>query len=350
MFIYVGSYTSVDRNGRGKGISVFGSAPVGNPWSHVQTLATYENPSLLRIAPRGRVLYAVHGGRSRVSAFTIGPDGQLAAFGSMASGGENPVDLGFLADGRFLVTANYTSGTVALLRVGPDGMPQDLCQTITLERSGYHTASPLGAMPHGVAISATGNFVLIPSKGLDCIFVFRFDPAGQLVAADVPYASCKAGTGPRHAAFHPSLPILYVVGELGCSVQVFHWDATTGQLHDKQVVSTLPDADIADNLAAEIAVSEDGGSVYASTRGYNSITHFQVDQVTGLLGSVRCTSCLGKEPRLFALAPNGHVLHVANQESDTITSFPVDAAGELGAGCVSAQVASPSSICFGADR
>jgi 6-phosphogluconolactonase len=350
MLIYVGSYTSVDRNGRGKGITVFRSAPVGSPWSHVQTLTTYDNPSLLRIAPGGRVLFAVHGGRTRVSAFSIEPHGQLAAFGSVGSGGENPVDIGFLAEGRFIVAANYTSGTVGLLRVGPDGAPQDPCQIIKLERPGYDRGGPLASMPHGVSISLDGNFVLIPNKGLDCIFVFRFDPAGQLVPADVPYASCKAGTGPRHAAFHPTLPILYVVGELGCSVQVFQWDATTGELRDQQVVSTLPGVAISNNLAAEIAVSKDGCSVYASNRGHNSITHFRVDQVTGLLGPAVYASCLGKEPRLFVLAPDGHALHVANQESDTITSFPLNEAGEIGAGFVSALVASPSSICFGSDR
>jgi 6-phosphogluconolactonase len=350
MLIYVGSYTSDDRNGRGKGITVFRSAPAGNLWRHVQTLTTYDNPSLLRIAPGGHVLYAVHGGRTRVSAFTVEPDGQLAAFGSVGSGGENPVDIGFLAAGRFLVAANYTSGTVGLLRVGPDGAPQDLCQIITLERPGYDAGRPLVSMPHGVAICPDGNFVLIPNKGLDCVFVFRFDPAGQLVPADVPYASCKAGTGPRHAAFHPNLPILYVVGELGCSVQVFHWNAATGALRDEQVVSTLPGVEVGGNLAAEIAVSADGRSVYASNRGHNSIAHFRVSERTGLLGPVMCTCCLGKEPRFFALAPNGRALHVANQESDTITSFPLNEAGEMGAGFVSAHVASPSSICFGNER
>jgi 6-phosphogluconolactonase len=349
MLVYVGSYTSTDRNGRGKGISVFKAGRLGNPWTHVQTLVTYDNPSLLRIAPGGRMLYAVHGGRTRISAFTIEADGQLAVCGSLDSGGENPVDLGFLAGGRFIVTAHYTSGTVALIRVGQNGAPQEVCQIIPLERPGYGTGQQHASMPHGVTICAAGNFVLIPNKGLDCIFIFRFDPAGQLVPAEMPYVSCKAGSGPRHAAFHPKLPIVFVVGELGCSVQVFHWNPTTGELRDMQVVSTLPDVDISSSLAAEIAVSNDARSVYASNRGHNSIAHFRGDEVTGLLGPALCTSCLGKEPRLFALAPSGRVLHVANQESDTIVSFPLNDVGDLGVGFISAHVDSPSSICFGAD-
>jgi 6-phosphogluconolactonase len=131
-------------------------------------------------------------------------------------------------------------------------------------------------------------------------------------------------------------------------VQVFHWNAKTGALRDEQVVSTLPGVEVGENLAAEIAVSADGRSVYASNRGHNSIAHFRVNEWTGLLGHAMCTSCLGKEPRLFALAPSGHVLHVANQESNTITLFPVNEAGEIGVGFASVQVASPSSICFGA--
>jgi 6-phosphogluconolactonase (cycloisomerase 2 family) len=349
VFAYVGSYTSADRNGRGAGISVFCIQAPDVPWRPVQTLASADNPALLRTGPDGTVLYAVHGARTSISAFAVdAPSGRIESRGSQASGGRNPVDLAFVGGGRFLVTANYSSGTVALLPVDPDGGLRPVCQTITVERPGYDFDRAAGAMPHGVTVDGSGRFVLIPSKGLDCVFIFAFDEAGQLLTAAVPYAACNAGSGPRHAVFHPSLPMLYVVGELGSSVQLFGWNAERGSLHEMQTVSTLPATGAPPNAAAEIAISASGRVLYASNRGHDSIVSFPVDEATGLLGEAEWTPCYGKEPRFFVLASDGRTLHVANQESDTIVSFPLDAGGQLGRPAVSAQVGSPSSICFGA--
>ncbi len=348
-FIYVGSYTSADRNGRGAGISVFRAEPPGEPWRHIQTLASADNPSLLRTAPDGKMLYAVHGGRTKISAFAVDPlSGRIAAHGNQESGGQNPVDLGFLGGGRFLVTVNYTSGTVALLPVDENGRLQPACQIITVARPGYaDEQSP--SMPHGVTIDSSGRFVLIPCKGLDSVFVFRFDPAGQLLPAELPYAACKPRSGPRHAVFHPRLPVLYVVGELGSCVQLFGWDAADGSLHEMQIRSTLPDAGAPQSAAAEIAISANGRALYASNRGHDSIACFLADEMTGSLGVANWTPCQGHEPRFFVLAADGRTLHVANQESDTIVSFAVTDSGQLGRPSVSAKVGSPSTICFGAE-
>ena len=348
-FVYVGSYTSADRNGRGSGISVFRAEPPGIPWTYLQTLAAVDNPSLLRIASKGRMLYAVHGGRTTISAFAVDPlNGRIAARGSRQSGGQNPVDIGFLGGDRFLVTANYSSGTVAMLPLDETGGLQPACQVIRVMRRGYRADEQSTSMPHGVTVDRSGNFVLIPCKGLDSVFIFRFDPSGQLLPAQIPFAACKPGSGPRHAVFHPRLPVLYVVGELGSCVQTFRWDAANGSLHEMQIRSSLPDAAAPQSAAAEIAIAGNGRDLYASNRGHDSIVHFQTDEATGSLGSATWTPCHGHEPRFFVLASGGCALHVANQESDTIVSFPLNDAGQLGSPSVSANVGSPSSICFGA--
>ncbi|MGD0472833.1 MAG: lactonase family protein [Candidatus Velthaea sp.] len=348
-FVYVGSYTSADRNGRGSGISVFRAEAVGLPWTHLQTLATIDNPSLLRTASKGRMLYAVHGGRTTISAFAVDPvNGRIAAHGNQQSGGENPVDIGFLGGDRFLVTANYSSGTVAVLPLDETGGLQPACQIIPLARPGYRADEQSPSMPHGVTVDRSGNFVLIPCKGLDSVFIFRFDSSGQLLPAQMPFAACKPGSGPRHAVFHPRLPVLYVVGELGSCVQTFRWDAANGSLQEMQIRSSLPDAAAPQSAAAEIAIAAHGRDLYASNRGHDSIVHFLLDEATGSLGTASWTPCFGHDPRFFALAPDGRALHVANQESDTIVSFPLTDAGQLGNPSVSANVGSPSSICFGA--
>jgi 6-phosphogluconolactonase len=347
MFAYVGGYTTAERDGRAEGITVFRTGRTDAAWVPLQMLATLDNPSLLRIAPGGRTLYAAHGDGTRLSAFAVDPvTGHLAAREAVDCGGVNPVDLGFVGDGRFVVTANYTSGTVGLLPVAADGALLPPCQTLTLRESDDGVAVTAASQPHGVTIDPTGRFVLVPDKGQDKVFVFRFDPAGRLVPAEMPYAACTAGNGPRHAVFHPRMPMLYVVNELGCSVQSFRWMEATGGLDPVQSVSTLPDSPECRGVAAEIAISADGHGLFASTRVHGSIVNFMVDDHTGSLGSPVWTSCQGREPRFFTLSPDGRALHVANQDSDTIVSFAIDKAGHVGAGTVSARVGSPSSICF----
>jgi 6-phosphogluconolactonase len=311
MFAYVGGYTSPARDGRAEGITVFRTACVGEPWVLIQTLRTLANPSLLRIAPNGLMLYAAHGDGTRISAFAVDAvTGHLVERGSAESGGVNPVDLAFVGDGRSVVLANYTSGTVAILPVDNDGTLRPPSQILMLARPGIGTAGPATSMPHGVTIAPGGHFLLIPDKAQDCVFVFRFDPVGRLVPAKIPLFACAPGSGPRHAVFHPHLPMLYVVSELGCSVQLFRWTAATGGFAAVQTVSTLPDLPKSGSSAAEIEISGNGHHLFASNRGDGSIVDFAVDADSGALGSPVWTPCQGKEPRFFTLTPDGSFLHV----------------------------------------
>jgi hypothetical protein len=73
MFAYVGGYTTAERDGRAEGITVFRTGRTDAAWVPLQMLATLDNPSLLRIAPGGRTLYAAHGDGTRLSAFAVDP-------------------------------------------------------------------------------------------------------------------------------------------------------------------------------------------------------------------------------------------------------------------------------------
>jgi 6-phosphogluconolactonase len=336
MLAYVGGYTTADRGGRAPGITVFRLGLPGERWTALQVLDAGENPSLLRFGPGNRTLYAVHGARTDVSAYAVDPaTGLLAPAGRVDSGGVNPVDLGVWPGRSALLAVHYTSGTAAVLPLRPDGAPDGPAQVLPLRRDGH----PGPSMPHGVAFDPSGRFALVPDKGLDCVWAFALGADNQLVPAGL--GVCGPGSGPRHCAFHPTLPILYVVNELGCSVQSFRWQ--DGALDPLQVVSSLPPG--AAGVAAEIAVSPDGRSLYASNRGHDTIAHFAVD-AGGLLGPAACTPCGGAEPRLFALSLDGRVLHVCCQDSHRIVSFPLDAAGRPAAGTVAAEVGSPTALCF----
>jgi 6-phosphogluconolactonase len=166
----------------------------------------------------------------------------------------------------------------------------------------------------------------VPDKGLDRVFVFRFDSAaGRLSPHDPPHVTTRAGAGPRHLAFHPRLPVAYLINEIDSTLTTYAWDAGRGTLEALQILPTLPASFTGDSIASEIVAAPCGRFVYGSNRGHDSIAVFAVDQASGLLSAVGWDSTQGSMPRFFTLDPSARLLYVANQESDTVVAFQVDA-------------------------
>lgn len=339
LLAYVGGYSTPDRRGRAQGITAWWVDAVDAPWTLLETTPC-ENPSLLRLGLDGRTVYAVHGARVDVSAFGRQAGPGLALLGRADSGGLNPVDVGLWPDGSALVVANYGGGTVAVLPLGHDGTPAPARQVIALAREGFDGPS----LPHGVTIDPAGRFVLIPDKGLDCVFVFALG-AAQL--EPVGFGAAAPGSGPRHVVFHPTLSVVYAICELACSVQPYRWNPATGTLSPLPPVPIFAEEGPNEYWSAEIGIAPDGLTLYASTRGHDSLAWFALDPVTGAPEPRSSTGSLGKEPRLFVLSPDGRTLLCANQESDNIAAFPIRDDGSLGRGQVVAETGSPTAICFG---
>ena len=58
MFVYVGCYTTPDRQGRGEGINVYRMNTDSGEWTHVQLLGDVPNPSFLASIPSSGVCIA----------------------------------------------------------------------------------------------------------------------------------------------------------------------------------------------------------------------------------------------------------------------------------------------------
>ena len=325
-FAYVGSFTAETRNARGEGLSVYHIDPASGRWSRVQLLAKEVNPSYLALDPRRPVLYSVHADANQVSAFAIDErTGELKLINRQSSGGDNPVHLSLDATGRFLVTANYGSGSVAVLSVNPDGSLGARTDLVTLKgEPGPHRTEQAVSHPHHCPFDPRGRFVVVPDKGLDRLFVFRLDGAkGVLVPADPPSVKTRAGAGPRHAAFHPRLPYTFVINELDSTIATYRL-ADSGVLDPLQILPSIPATFTGDNTGAAIVVAPSGRYVYVSNRGHDSIGVFRVDESTGLLSPVAWESTTGPTPRFIGLDPAGTRLFAANQRGDTIVEFDVD--------------------------
>jgi 6-phosphogluconolactonase len=346
MFAYVGSYTTPDRNGRGNGINVYRVNPISGGWSHIQTVGYLENPSLFTLTRDGTRLYCVHGGRHLISAFAIDRQtGILTLLNQADCHGNNPVDLALDPTERFLVIANCGTGVVAVIPLNEDGALRSVSQLVPLEGTpGPDPREQTSSHPHAVIFDPTGAFVVVPDKGLDRTFFFRFHD-GRLTAAPQGFVASAPGAGPRHTTFHPTFPVLYVNNELDSTVTVFAWSAGTAT--ERHVISTLVRGHTGPNTTAEIAVSPCGRRLYVSNRGQDSIVQFDITPSSGSLTYVGTVPTGGRTPRFFALGPDAKRLYVANQDSDEITVFHIDdTAGTLIQTGVRIGVGSPSAISF----
>lgn len=350
-FAYVGSRTTRERNARGAGMTVYRVIPDAVDWEPVQVLSDLVNPSFLALDRSNRHLYAVHGDQTEISAFRIDPiTGKLEFNNRVATGGKNPVHLAIDPTNRFIVVANHLTSTLAVLPIGAHGELGAPCDLVTLSGAiGPHRTEQPFAKPHQVVFDRSGRFIAVPDKGLDRVFVFRFDAEdGKLAAVTTATMATREAAGPRHIAFHPDNGFAYVVNELDSTVNACRFDAASGRLQPFQVLSSLPDTWVANNRAAEIETSADGRFVYVSNRGHDSIGAFAVAPASGRLNPVGWQPCCGKTPRFFALSPEGRSLIIANEESDDIWQLPVDtASGALEHGRMVARTGSPVCIVFG---
>ena len=341
LFAYVGAFTTPNRKGHGGGINVYRVDPVSGAWSHEQLLEIV-NPSFLALDRAQRFLYAVHADLEEVSAYAIDKqNGHITALNRQSCGGKNPVHLSIDPTGRWIITANYTAGSVGVVPIEKDGTLGPRADLVSLKGDpGPDRVRQAGSHPHEAVFDPSGRFVAVPDLGLDRIFVFRLDPAsGKLAPNDPPSAATRKRAGPRHIAFHPTMPFAYVVNELASTVVTYRFDPQRGSLQPIQDLPATPASYMGELSSAEIAVAPNGRFVYASNRCNNTIASFAVDRRTGTLTPAGWAPTHGNSPRFFGLDPAARYLYAANADegfgpkeeknTDTIVQFSVTANGAL---------------------
>jgi 6-phosphogluconolactonase len=128
LFAYVGAFTTPERRGHGGGINVYRVDPTSATWTHEQLLEIV-NPSFLTLDRAQRFLYSVHADLDEVSAYAIDEQsGHITALNKQSCGGKNPVHLSIDPTGRWIVTANYSAGSVGVVPIEKDlGAAQRSC-------------------------------------------------------------------------------------------------------------------------------------------------------------------------------------------------------------------------------
>lgn len=345
LMAYVGCRTTRERNARGEGISVYEVNGETGGWTRVQVIKTEENPSFLAVHPSLNVLYSVHGDLDLVTFYQISPDGQISFFGKQYTRGRNPVHLAIDPSQRWLIVPNYKTDSLVSLPIASDGQLGPVADLAELPGTlGPHKVEQNYGRPHHVPFSPSGRWIVVPEKGNDQITVLKLDDvSGKLEVAHREQA--RESSGPRHVAFHPLLPRLYVLNELDSTVTTYEFNDETGRLGAVDILSALPRTFVGNSRASEIEISSDGTRLYTSNRGHDSITCFSVGG-DGQLSIASWTPSHGQTPRFFALDPSQRWLYAANEDSDTIVPFRMHYDGTLSQDLQAIAVGSPTSIVF----
>ncbi len=314
---YLGTYTSWPGGGTGIGLGVYDGAT--GRLRATGVVPGVPNPSFVIV--EGRRLYAVNEqSDGAVTALEVGADGVPKVVNSQPTGGADPCHLALHRG--FLLSANYSSGSVSVHPVRPDGGLGERTDLVVHEGSGPDPERQEGPHAHQVLSDPAGEFVLAVDLGTDSVYSYALSDQGKLTSVGV--ARLHAGAGPRHLAFHPSGKFAYIANELDSTIVVAAYDG--GVLTPGPKVSTLPAGapTTPRNYPAEILVSPDGRYVYLSNRGHDSVAVFAVERGGAELRLVEATPVGGRFPRHITLDAAGRFLLAANQNSGTVTTFAVD--------------------------
>jgi 6-phosphogluconolactonase len=322
-YLFVGTYTS----GKSKGIYVYN---LNTQTAEAKQLSYVEskNPSYLAISKGGNYLYSVNegGSESYVSAFSFDrTKGKLSFINKEPSGGADPCFISVNSSRKWAVVANYTGGSLSAIPINADGSLAPLAENIQHTGNGINKERQEKAHVHSTFFTPDEHFVFTADLGTDKLSIYRFDPAASQPLTDAAdsVVDVEPGSGPRHFAFHPTKPYVYVIEELTGTVDAFQYDQ--GKLTHLQRISSAPADFKGENGSADIHVSPNGKFLYASNRGdANTIAIYRIDPASGKLEIAGFQSVMGKHPRNFIIEPGGKFLLVANRDSDDIVIFRIN--------------------------
>lgn len=334
--LYLGTYTSVEGGGRGIGVASYD--PASGRITGGATITGVPDPSYLAVHPDGGTLYAVNERqRGTVTAVRLS---DRKVLGSRATGGEHPCHLSVHPGGRWLLSADYGSGTVAVFPVDASGALGERADQVTHRRPAPGPGQQ-GPHAHQVLTAPDGGHVLAVDLGTDTVHSYRLDErTGTLT--EVAQAHTRAGAGPRHLTFHPGGRYAYLADESDDTVAVCGYDAATGRLTVGTPQST--GAKAGTNYPAQLVVTPDGAHAFLANRGDNTLARYAVEADGARLRLLGTVPVEGDFPRQIALSPDGGLLFAANQRSGTVSVFRVDGPnGELR--LAGEPFASPVAVC-----
>lgn len=279
----------------------------------IDAVAVDGTPGALAVDPKKKFLFASIRSNSTLASFAIdSASGKLKAINSVQLGkGENAAFVGTDRTGQWLLSASYMGGKTVVHRLGEDG---------SIKSPAVDTVKT-AVTAHAAVLDPSNKFVFVPHVTPNAVYQFRLDPdSGKLTEA----GRAEGGTskaGPRHIAFHPTLPIAFTSNEVGNSITSYQFNPLSG-LSPAHTYSTLPVDFKGKNTTAEVKVHPSGKYVWVTNRGHDSLAGFAIEK-DGKLTPLGQTPT-EKTPRSFEIDPAGQYLFGAGEGTGKLAVYRID--------------------------
>jgi 6-phosphogluconolactonase len=320
--LFLGKYTEAGE----KGFYVFDLNPGKGIFKVLSEGDAGPNPSYFCISNKTGLIYAaneemhfkgVKGGG--ITTLKYDPkSGVTEKISDLAVPNGGPCFISLSPANDFLLMANYSGGSVAVVKLDGNGIPETVTDTIM-----FKGEAGTESHAHMVSFDPSGKRVYVTDLGLDQIVTFTLDvTTGRLQQINNGIAKLPKGSGPRHFVFNSECTKMYVISELNSTVTVFDVDVN-GELKAIQTITSLSEGFKGESFCADIHIGKDGHFLYGSNRGENSIVTFSIAP-DGTLKHAASTPCGGNWPRNFVIDPSGKFLIVGNEKSGNISLFTID--------------------------
>lgn len=321
IYLIIGTYTS---NGS-DGIYVYQLDTISGNSKFISSTNVI-NPSYLVISDNEKFIYAVTetGDKSAaVNAFSFDKQqGKLNFLNSEPTNGADPCYITIDKDGKHVLTANYSGGSISMFNVDSVGKLLPVSDVIEYKGKGKDDKRQSKPHLHCVIFSPDQKYLYATDLGTDKIYKMIVDKDSQqyLTPGNSPFTKLNDMSGPRHLVFHPTLNYLYLINELSGSVNTFEYNPDNGNLN---IIQSIQSDTVNAKGSADIHITPNGKYLYSSNRLENDGLAIFSIKSDGNLEKVGYQNT-GKHPRNFIITPNGKYLLVACKDDDIIQIFKID--------------------------
>jgi 6-phosphogluconolactonase len=224
---------------------------------------------------------------------------------------------------RHLLGVSYGNGRLNVYPLDERGMPGKAVTTIDEGKREAHCVLP----------SPDNRNLYIPYvKGNLALLQYAYDgKTGAVTPLEPSDAGPPQGTGPRHMAYHPKLPMVYFSNEQGIGLSTYR-RGENGQLKIEQDINILaPGMSKTGLSASDLLVTPDGRFLFAGLRGhgqdFDRIARYHISENghAELLGLTQAD----KIPWGLTLSPDSRFLLVAATTGATLTAYRISDQGDL---------------------
>lgn len=319
---YVGTYTY----GESKGIYKFTLNEIDNKIEDIKLEAEIGFPTYLAISKDNRYLYSVEKNNDEggIAAFEINTSSYgLKPLNHKLIQGKSPCHIILNDENNYAFSANYHKAELISYPIVSDGSLEDPSDVVIHKGQGPNKLRQNAAHIHFVNFTTDNKYLYTIDLGLDKLSVYSFKD-GKIKENSDKSLQLKPGSGPRHMAFHPNGNFAYIITELSSEIIVLDYNKSSCSFKEIQYISSLPSHCLSPSGGGALHLSVNGDFLYASNRGYDSITVFKVNIDSGKLSFEYNTKLKGKGPRDFSLSPSGKLMVVANQDTSNIELYSID--------------------------